>query len=224
LFSLGGIPVQLRGVIFDLDGTLADTLPVCFAAFREVFEAQLGVTRSDDEIHALFGPSEEGIIARELPERVEESYRDYLTAYERLHAACPGLFPGIAAALEQLAERGAQLAIVTAKGPGSAAISARLLGLERHFDILEAGSPAGNEKPRSIRRVLECWHLAPEQVAYVGDSIHDVCAARAVGLLPLAVAWATTADAAALRAEGPHATFETVAEFSDWIEQAFAFA
>jgi phosphoglycolate phosphatase-like HAD superfamily hydrolase len=113
------------------------------------------------------------------------------------------------------------LAIVTAKGPGSAAISARLLGLERHFAILEAGSPAGNEKPRSIRRVLERWQLTPEQVAYVGDSIHDVRAAKSVGLLPLAVAWATTADAAALRAETPHATFETVADFSDWIEQTF---
>jgi pyrophosphatase PpaX len=222
MFAIGDVIVQLRGVIFDLDGTLADTLPVCFAAFREVFEAQLGVTRSDADIHALFGPSEEGIIAQQLPERVEESYHDYLTAYERLHAACPGLFDGIDAALERLAERGAQLAIVTAKGPGSAAISVRLLGLERHFAILEAGSPAGNEKPRSIRRVLERWRLEPEQVAYVGDSIHDVRAARSVGLLPLAVAWATTADAAALRAEEPHATFETVAQFSEWIEQALA--
>jgi beta-phosphoglucomutase-like phosphatase (HAD superfamily) len=94
-FAVGDAIVPLHGVIFDLDGTLADTLPVCFAAFREVFEAQLGVTRSDEEIHALFGPSEEGIIAQQLPERVDESYRDYLAAYERLHAACPGLLTAL---------------------------------------------------------------------------------------------------------------------------------
>ena len=211
--------MRLHGVIFDLDGTLADTLPVCFAAFREVFQAQLGVTRSDAEIRALFGPSEEGIIQQQLPKRVEESYRDYLAAYERLHASCPAPFAGIADVLELLVARAVRIAIVTAKGPGSAAISARVLGLDRFFDILEAGSPAGNEKPRSIRAVLERWQLAPHEAAYVGDSIHDVRASRAVGVLPLAVAWASTADAAALRAEQPHATFETVAQFNDWIER-----
>ena len=211
----------LRAVMFDLDGTLADTLPVCFAAFRELFEAQLGGEWPDARVLALFGPSEEGIIARELPQRVDESYRDYLSAYERLHTACPGLFQGIEAALERLAELQVPIAIVTAKGPGSAQISTRLLGLERHFTIVESGSPAGNEKPRSIRRVLGRWELPPEQVAYVGDSVHDVRAARAVGLLPLAAAWASTARPDALRAEQPHATFDEVAEFQAWIEREF---
>lgn len=207
----------LRGLLFDLDGTLADTLPVCYAAFRDVFETHLGRTYSDDEIHEMFGPSEEGIIARMLPERGDAGYRDYLAAYERLHARCPAPFDGVEDAVTLARERGLCVAIVTAKGPGSAAISARVLGLTRHFDIIEAGSRAGNEKPRAIRAVLERWELPPERVAYVGDSIHDVRASRAVGVLPIAVAWASTADAAALRAEGPHATFETVAAFSEWL-------
>jgi phosphoglycolate phosphatase-like HAD superfamily hydrolase len=209
--------VAIRGVIFDLDGTLADTLPVCYAAFREVFETHLGQTYSDDDIHAMFGPSEEGIVARMLPERAEQGYRDYLAAYERRHVDCPATFAGIEAALELLIARGVRVAIVTAKGAGSAAISARVLGLERYFDILEAGSAAGNEKSRSIRTVLTRWELPPEEVAYVGDSIHDVRHSRAVGVLPLAVAWATTADVAALRAEQPAQLFTTVGDFTNWL-------
>lgn len=53
-----GVRMNLRGVIFDLDGTLGDTLPVCYAAYREVFEGYLGKTYRDEEIAALFGPNE----------------------------------------------------------------------------------------------------------------------------------------------------------------------
>ena len=53
----------LRGVIFDLDGTLADTLPVCYAAFRAAFHRYVPErTFSDAEITSFFGPNEEGVI------------------------------------------------------------------------------------------------------------------------------------------------------------------
>jgi phosphoglycolate phosphatase-like HAD superfamily hydrolase len=61
--------MSLQGVIFDLDGTLGDTLPVCFAAFRETFRHYLGREYSDREIRAMFGPTEEGIIQRMIPGR-----------------------------------------------------------------------------------------------------------------------------------------------------------
>jgi beta-phosphoglucomutase-like phosphatase (HAD superfamily) len=73
---------RLAGAIFDLDGTLVDTLPVCFAAFRRAFERLGGPPHSDDAIRALFGPSEEGMMhedptlplrhrVRELPARTD---------------------------------------------------------------------------------------------------------------------------------------------------------
>lgn len=210
--------VKLDGMIFDLDGTLADTLPVCFAAFRDVFAAHLGQTWSDAEIHALFGPSEEGIIARLVPD-ADAGYRDYLAAYERAHVVCGQPFTGIREALRLLAARGIPVAIVTAKGPGSAAISARVLGLDRHFATLEAGTPGGNAKPRSIRRVLDSWGVGPERVAYVGDAVQDVRASRVAGVVPIAAAWAGTADRAALLDAEPELLFESTADFTAWIER-----
>jgi pyrophosphatase PpaX len=209
--------VTIAGVIFDLDGTLADTLPVCFAAFRETFQRRLGRAYSDAEIYAMFGPSEEGIMQRLFADRWRDALAEYLAAYERAHDACAAVFPGIDAALAMLRERGVRLAIVTAKGPGSAEISARRLGLERHFDIIESGSAEGGIKPERIRRVLTRWDLPAAQAAYVGDSVYDVQAARTVGTLPLAAGWAATADIARLRDAQPDALFETVEQFSAWI-------
>ncbi len=60
-------PMPLRGVIFDLDGTIADTLPVCFAAFREVFQDALGRDYSDQEVRAMFGPASESLHRSSLP-------------------------------------------------------------------------------------------------------------------------------------------------------------
>jgi len=59
--------MRRAGMIWDLDGTLADTLPVCVAAFRHVFEGYEGRRYSDEEIVAMFRMSEEGVIRRVMP-------------------------------------------------------------------------------------------------------------------------------------------------------------
>ena len=63
--------MRLRGMIFDLDGTLTDTFSVCFLAFRETIQSALGRQPSDDEIYAYFGPSEEGMLQQWVPDRWE---------------------------------------------------------------------------------------------------------------------------------------------------------
>ncbi len=211
--------MDLKGVIFDLDGTLGDTLPVCFAAFREVFQTYLGRTYSDQELRAMFGPTEEGMIEQLVPERRQECVESYFDAYERAHQQCAEPFPGIKSALALLRQRGLRLAVVTGKGPRSAAISLRWMGLSNTFESVEAGSSNGNIKPQNMRKVISGWGLDPGQVASLGDAPSDVRSARQIGALPLAAAWAGTTDFDALHALGPHAIFRQVAEFIDWIEQ-----
>jgi phosphoglycolate phosphatase-like HAD superfamily hydrolase len=209
--------VTLRGLIFDLDGTLADTIPVCCAAFRDVMETYLGRRYSDAEIVALFGPSEEGIIRGLAGDRWQECLRAYYAAYEREHAACADPFPGVRELLAALDERAVPVAIVTGKGATSAAISLRRLGLDRHFDIVATGSPEGSAKTAAIGRIVRFWVIPPATVGYVGDAPYDIDEARAAGVLPLAAAWARTADAPALRVRRPHALFTSVDQLIDWI-------
>lgn len=209
--------MRLEGVIFDLDGTLGNTLPVCYAAFREALLAHTGREYADAEVDALFGPSEEGIIRRAVPaDQRHDCLEAYLAAYERNHDLAPRPFPGMAEALDTLARRGLRLGLATGKGPRSAAISLRRLGLADRFDVIEVGSPEGAVKPDAIRRILARWGVAPEHAAYVGDTAADIEAAREAGVIPLAAAWAPTARRDELLAAQPAALFTDVAELVAW--------
>ncbi len=209
--------MKLRAVIFDLDGTLGDTLPVCYAAFRETFEQFLGRSYADQEIAAMFGPSEEGVFQRMVPDRWEACMEAFLAAYERVHAEHARAFPGLEAALRLLKERGLALGIVTGKGPRSAAISLRHLGLAGYFDAVEAGHAGGGSKPEAIRKVLDGWGIGPEDAIYIGDLTYDINAARKAGVTPLGAAWSPTANAERLEAAAPLAVFRSVESFARWI-------
>lgn len=208
--------MTIQGMIFDFDGTLADTLALCCAAFREVAQRQLGRDYSDAEIVALFGPSEVGIFQQIASDRWEACMEDFLAVYERDHEASAVLFPGVPEMLTSLAERNIPVAIVTGKGADSAAISLRLLGLDRHFDVVETGSPQGSVKPAAIRRIVQQWSVNPATVAYVGDAPNDISDARAAGVIALAAAWATTADRVALEERQPDRLYATVPELIEW--------
>lgn len=210
--------MRLDGVIFDLDGTLGDTLPACFAAFRRALGDFTDRRFTDREIMALFGPSEEGMIQRLVPSQWQACLQTYLAEYARAHLHYAKPFPGIETALGLLKERGVAVAIVTGKGAQSAAISLNQLGLADYFEIVETGSPNGGVKPSSIQKVLTTWGALPHRVAYVGDAASDIEAARAVGVIPLGAAWDARSDAHSLSAMGPLATFCTVEGFIRWIE------
>lgn len=211
---------MLRGFIFDLDGTLGDTLPVCFRAFATVFRRRLGKTFSPREIHAMFGPSEEGILQRHCPDDPEGALEEYLAEYRAAHSSCPRPFPGVRGCLDLLAASGVELAVVTGKGPRSAEISLERFDLAGRFPIVEAGSPDGGVKPAAMARVLAAWGLEPGQAAGVGDSVADVRSARRAGILSVAAAWAPGADGERQAACAPDLHFQRVEDFRAWIEEA----
>jgi pyrophosphatase PpaX len=209
--------IKLKGIIFDLDGTLGNTLPICFAAFRQAFRAFVNRHYTDEEITALFGPSEEGVIQRVVESQWQACLQTYLEEYEKAHVTCDKPFSGIEQALILCQQKNLPLAIVTGKGKHSAAISLRYLGLEDYFDFIETGSPDGGIKPLAIQTILTKWSILPQHVAYVGDSVHDMRDAKEVGVIPLGAAWAETASFEQLHAMAPVATFRTVESFIDWI-------
>lgn len=211
--------MRLQGVIFDLDGTLGDTLAACFVAFRRALKGFSAREYTDDEIVALFGPSEEGMIQRLVPDRWEACLRAYLAAYRESLPEYAHPIPGMKEALLRLRTRGLTLAVVTGKGPGSAAVTLRHLDLADSFDMVETGSPEGSVKPVAIRKVLARWGAAPHQIVYVGDAPSDMEAAREAGVIPLGAAWLPTTNAQALRAVSPVTIFLTLQDFIRWIEK-----
>lgn len=209
---------KIKAVIFDLDGTIANTLPLCIQAFRQSVEPLIHRPVSDAEIIATFGPSEEGTIMALAPDHYERGVADYLHHYERLHPSCPAPFDGIHALLDTLAAKGVRLAMVTGKGEHSTAISLKQFGLTHHFEIIETGAPHGPRKPEGIRVVLDFFHsIDKDEVIYVGDSPSDISASREAGIPVAAAAWAETAEREQLEALQPDVLFEELADFSSWV-------
>ncbi len=210
--------MRLSGLLFDLDGTLADTIPVCVRAFQNTLSRHLNRILSDNEIRTMFGPSEEGMLQQVLQENWEQGLETYLTEYGIEHQNCRKPFEGIVDLLELLQERGIRLGIITGKGPRSAEISLRQLQLRPYFELVETGSPQGPVKTRQIRDALRSWSLHPGEVALAGDAVYDIQAAQEAGAISIAAAWAPSADATELKQTGPDLLFHSVSRFAEWIE------
>ena len=203
----------MKTVLFDLDGTLGNTLPLCMAAFREAIEPLAGRRLSDEQILAAFGPSEEGTVAMLLPDRKDEALQRYLERYEALHGCCPEPFPGVREILDYLKSPGVFVGLVTGKGPRSAALTLARYGLGDYFDVVKTGEASGPVKDRRIEEVIAEFSPAREEVLYVGDSPSAVTACRQCGIRIAAAAWAPTADIEALRSMRPDHLFTSIPPF-----------
>jgi pyrophosphatase PpaX len=213
--------MQIAGAIFDLDGTIIDTLPIVIEAFRTAINQFADRSFTEEEIISLFGPDEAGVIQRAIPEHWEEGLAVYLNEYEMLFAQRNiGAFPGIEESLQLLRSRGIRLAVVTGKGAYSTAFSLKNALLYDYFELVQTGSPEGPVKPKLIQEVLAHWALPPSSVFYLGDSPSDIQDARMTGVLPLGAAWADPLNNDKLKAENPYAIFTTPQVFINWISSS----
>jgi len=211
--------MSLRGILFDLDGTLANSLPVCLRACQLTVEHFTGRFPGELEVTKFFGLSDEGVLENILPGRLAETLPYYLDVFEHLHLQeCKEPFPGVEKLFDVLQVKGIRTAIVTAKGQKSAAISLRILGLSHWVDTVETGFPDRRDKPRSIRNVLERWGMRPEQAAYIGDTPYDIKASFEAGLLPIGAAWAKTSTLKLEAHPQAYKIFNDIDSLIHWIE------
>ena len=209
---------KLKAVIFDLDGTLGDTLPLCIKAFRHAIEPLIQRTISDAEIIATFGPSEEGTIQALAPDYYEKGVADYLRYYEQFHDLCPAPFSGVRDLLDNLRQQGVRLAMVTGKGVHSTAISLKRFQLEDYFELVETGWAAGPRKPACLQNVMRAFTgIRKEAMIYVGDSPSDIESSRSVGMPVVGAAWASTTNGQELAESQPDELFDSIAAFADWL-------
>lgn len=209
--------MKFKTIIFDLDGTIADTLPLCIAAFKKSIEPLLGAELSETEIVATFGPSEEGTIRKLIPAQEAAGVKAYLEHYEQLHHTCPEPFAGIKELLDFLQGKNVQLAMVTGKGIHSTHLSLKQFGLEKYFEVLETGSPEGPSKISGIRKVLERLNADKDETLYVGDAPSDITSCREAGIRIAAAAWASTTDGGSLLDYKPDWIFYSVDGFESWL-------
>ncbi len=214
----------LSCVIFDLDGTLAQTNELIFATFNHVAERYVKKVFTPSEITAMFGPPEEVAIERLVgTDRTAEAMADFYDFYEHHHPGMADLYGGIRELLHDLKARGMLLAVFTGKGRRTAVISLEKMGISHLFDMVVTGSDVANYKPSAdgIRMVMKAFGLKAEEVLMVGDSVSDVKAAHEAGIPVAAVLWDSYGRERVLEMDVDY-RFHSVEEFSRWLKDATA--
>lgn len=210
----------MDAIIFDMDDTIADTMPLCIEAFRRAVRDLTGKTLTDKQITDTFGPSEEGTVAALVPDHVAEGVALYLRYTEQLHAdMCPAPFGFIPEIIDLLHKSGVKTALVTGKGARPLQLNLRQFGAQNWFCHIETGNPEKPDKPAGIAKTLETLGISPENTLYVGDMASDVFAAHTADVKAVAAAWADSADKAALKSASPDYYFEKTVDFYEFLKQ-----
>lgn len=212
---------HLSCVIFDVDGTLAQTSKLIFASFNHVAGKYLGKTLTNEEIIALFGPPEEAGISKMLGERYTSTAMDELCDfYLSHHGDMASLHDGIEELLQFLKEHGIKLAVFTGKCERTTDITLKELGISKYFDLVVTGTDVVNHKPHpeGISKVLQAFSLNPAEALMIGDSMSDVKASRAAGVKMAAVVW-DSYDKQSMLQSGTEYQFSEVCELFDWFRK-----
>ncbi len=191
-------------VLFDLDGTLVDTLPATFHAFQDAVEPDLGRRPTREEILARFGPADHEIVAEWVGAETAEAAVARLYASYGIHLTRCRPFPGIEFLLSRLAASGRSLGLFTGRGRPSTDTLLEGTGLGRFFPAVVTGEEVPRPKPApdGIRRVLDLLGADLHGAVYVGDTVNDLRCAQAAGVDFLGALWASPErDALAQAAE-----------------------
>lgn len=187
-----------RAVLFDLDGTLIDSLPDLVAAVNRMLAAWDRGPLSAEAVKALVGGGAAILVEQaflttggpvDLP--VPELLRRFMADYEPRSAESTRPWPAVVETLTRLKEAGLALAVCTNKPSGATRVVLAKLGLAEFFDVVIGANdtPALKPDPIHIQVILDHLGVAADQAVMVGDSYNDIAAARAAGVATVAVSF-----------------------------------
>jgi pyrophosphatase PpaX len=186
------MPRRPIAVLFDLDGTLLDTVPFILTSVRHAFEGQERAPTDAEWIAGIGTPLREQLaqFARR-PEEVEGLYQRYRDFWLANHDRCTQPFAGAIELVEGLHAAGHPLGVVTAKIEAGAHRSLRHVGLDRYMQAVVAADSGVPAKPAPDGVWLAARRLdrEPAETIFVGDSPHDVAAGNAAGAVSVAALW-----------------------------------
>lgn len=200
-------------IIFDFDGTLADTIDILLRITNRL-SVEFGFkSATKEELAQLSNLNSwqilqySGISIFKFPLLIRRLKAE-------LHSEVPHiqLFPGIKEVLLELKKRGFQLGIITSNSRENVLGALEKNGLQDTFTFIYSGSTFGKHKV--INKWLRIENIHTEKVVYVGDEIRDIDAAKKTGIKVIAVGWGFNSPQA-LAAQNPNFLIERPQELID---------
>ena len=211
---------KFEGIIFDIDGTLTATNELIFETFRFITNKYLNINYKNEEITALFGPTEDVILKDLFGDSYDSARKDYFEFYSENHSKMAYAYPGIKEIVCKIKDAGIPLSIYTGKGRDSAAITLKEIGLYNYFDLIVSGDDVKEHKPspEGVDVFVEKFNLNRENTLLIGDATVDILAARNSGIKIASVVWDSYGKEKVI-AMGSDYLFHTVEELDDFISK-----
>ncbi len=185
----------IRNLIFDFDGTLADTAPLIMTAMQTtIHELQLP-PRTDTECRATIGVRLEDVPAELWPgDTIAEN--TFVAAYRRIFNRLKSTlsvecFPGVLSTLGQLHRRGYRMAIASSRNRASLDEYVDMLGIAHYFTMVVGGNDVseGKPSPEAVLHILDRCRWNADETLTIGDAPVDILMGRSAGTATVAVTY-----------------------------------
>jgi pyrophosphatase PpaX len=180
-------------VLFDLDGTLIDSIRLILDSYHHTLAAHGVPPRTDEDwlrgvgtpLSVQFAEWNDDL---GMLEAMVATYRAYNLAH---HDRMVTVYPGVVAAVEAIRAAGRRTGLVTSKNRQGALRGLTLVRLEAMMDVLVCADEVTNPKPHPepVEKAVALLGADPATTVYVGDSIHDMVSGRAAGVRTAAALW-----------------------------------
>ncbi len=187
---------SLEVLLFDLDGTLIDTIEMILSSARYATKTVLGEALPDDVLRHNIGVPLVVQMEEYAPGRSAELLKVYREHNARVHDDMIREFPGVDETLRSLAAKGFRMGIVTSKSRPVAQRGLDHFGLGGLFEVLVGYEDTTVHKPDPcpVLEAVSRFGVSPEKCLYCGDSPHDMDAGIAAGVITAAAKWGPFAE------------------------------
>jgi pyrophosphatase PpaX len=181
------------GVLFDLDGTLVDSLELILSSYRHTIKVHLGREIPDEEWMRTMGMPLRIQLRyfTDSPQTLDAMFQTYVEHNQRNHDRLLRPFPGMREVVAALRDAGYRMGVVTSKIREHAWRELRAFGMDGYFDGMVSADDVAKPKPdpEPVLIALETLKLAAGETLFVGDSLFDLQAGRAAAVHTAAALW-----------------------------------
>ncbi len=213
--------MQIKAVLFDMDGTLIDTSDLIFRSFEYALNTVLHTQIPREELLWTFGRPLENIMNTLGGDKAEELLNAFRT-YSMAHRTEIALFPHVTEVLDFLHSHGIKTAIVTSRIASSTMYDLEIVDLSNAFDVIITPEATTEHKPHPApaQKALERLNIAPENAIMIGDSVYDLQCGSQAGCKTAFVQYSMVPHTE-LMACKPDYSFETLLDLKKVLENNF---
>ncbi len=209
---------KINTVIFDFDGTIADTNRLIIDSWQEVFRRETGKEADEAMLTATFGEALDETMHRWFGDRSEECLKIYREFQQNIFLERITLFPGMRELLLKLKGEGYKLAVATSRKKDSTIRALVKFDFLDTFDAIVTCDDVTKHKPHpeTVLVALEKLGSKPEEAVMIGDSIYDIMCGKNAGTHTIFVNWAVASCSPEKKAAcPPDYTVDTAEEIGD---------